>query len=111
MLFYIFGVVLHILSLYLPILIHRMLECQAVAMVTTSDVLSSSRQMEKHTLTNLILILPYIAVCCGQDPVFVNQGPATEVLARGALNGHDVSDGVRCRGVSAHDTALYHILT
>ncbi len=58
-----------------------------------------------------MLLLPYIAVCCGQDPVFVNQGPATEVLARGALNGHDVSDGVRRRDVSTHDTALYHIIT
>lgn len=48
---------------------------------------------------------------CGQDPVFVNQGPATEMLARGALNGHDVSDGVRRGDVSTHDSALNHILT
>lgn len=67
--------------------------------------------MLEQFLCPVMLVLPYIAVCCGQDPVFVNQGPSTEVLARSALNGHNVLDGVRRRDVSTYDTGLYHILT
>lgn len=60
---------------------------------------SASPQTTEH--------LPYVAVCCRQYPVPVNQWPTTEVLAPGALQWHNVFDGVRCSGVTTHYTTLH----